>query len=524
MGGRPSVRARAGLGACVTAFALVLAGAPVLAGDAKAAKAKHKEAAALVTDGDYARALAVIDEGLALDPGNLALLQLRAATLFELRDYEAALAAYEAFLAAGPKGANKRAAQRIVANLEAARTTTLDLTITGATEDDPATVYLDTKSLGVFCVAAPRCTRGMLPDDYKLIVERPGFKKMTEKVTVKAGQTLALERGLLEDPSALRVTAAATGGGGVPDAIAVLDGKEVGAPPLQLEVAAGDHTLELRAAGHVTERVTFTARRGQPVELAVALRRLVAIAVNVEGAEVLVGDAPATYQDGALVLPDGAVTLTVRADGYRVQTLEVPAARPEGYRLDVALAPAPAPLSVEGAPPGAVISVDGRRVGVAPLTAPVEVEQGAHTVTVTAAGRATLQTRVEVGSPAPLVFEVERMPSTRRVWTWVAAAGTGAALVSWGAFGAMALGRESDYAARAGEPGVTPSDEMLTSLAADGDRFATIADVSMVAAVVGAGAATWLFLREGKGAAEGRITPIVAAGRDGGAVGLQGSF
>src|SRR4051794_32184658 len=101
MGGPTRDRATSG---AALALLLVLAAGRAAADNPAAAIAKQREAARLVADGDSPRALAVIDEGLALAPGRLPLLQLRAATLLEMRDFEGALAAYETFLAANPKG------------------------------------------------------------------------------------------------------------------------------------------------------------------------------------------------------------------------------------------------------------------------------------------------------------------------------------------------------------------------------------------------------------------------------------
>ncbi|MCA9675807.1 MAG: PEGA domain-containing protein [Kofleriaceae bacterium] len=510
-------RVRVWVYVCLAAATVAVGAAPARADDPQAAIAKQKEAASLLAQGEYAEALAVIDEGLQLAPERLQLLELKASTLLELRDFEGALAAYEAFLAAKPKGANKRAAQRIVNNLAPVRTTAIDLTVTGATADQPASVYLDTKSLGVFCVAAPTCHRGIMPGDYKIIVERPGHKKSSERVSITKGQTLTLERTLVENPSPL--TVAVAGGDGVAVTV-TLDGKPLDAPPQALAVDAGDHTLEVAAPGHATERQSFAAHLGAPVELAVTLRPLLAVAINVADAEVLLDDAPVARQDDALVIPAGAVTLTVRAPGYVTQQVEVPAERPAGYRLDVTLAPAPAPLTIDGAPAGATVAVDGHVAARLPLVEPLMLAQGDHTIEVRAAHRASFRTEVQVDRDAPLHLEVATMPSTRRTWTWVAAAGTGAALVSWGAFGALALQRSSSFDDRAVEAGVTPTDATLRSLSDQGHAYAVVSDVSLVLTLAGAGAATWLYLHEGRGASRGEITAVVAPG----AVGVQGTF
>lgn len=509
MGGPAYVRV-----SCLTlAAALVLAPGPATA-DQRTAGSLQREAARLAADGEYTGALALIDEGLALEPGRLPLLQLRASTLFEMRDFEGALAAYEAFLAANPKGANRRAALRIVANLEAARTTSLDLTITGATPDHAADVYLDTRSLGTFCTAAPRCKRGLLPGDYKIIVERPGHKKLSERISVTRGQTLALERALVEEPSAVTVAVAG------PGATVVLDGKELGAAPQNVTVDAGDHTVEVRAPGHATERRPFAAHRGEPVALDIALTPLVPIAVTPSSAEILLGDKPVAREQDALVLPRGAVAITVRAAGFVPRTVEVPADRPAGYRLDVALDPAPARLTAKGAPRGARIRVDGRDAGTVPLDGPIELSRGDHTIEVSAPGRRSFRTQVTVDSDVPLRLTVTRMPSTRRRWTKVAAAGTSVAVVSWAAFGTLALMRSADFDDRAREPGVTPSDGMLTSLSDSGGTFATLSDVSMALSLAGAGAFTFFYLREGKEPSAGHIGPLLLPD----AIGVGGTF
>jgi hypothetical protein len=155
-----------------------------------------------------------------------------------------------------------------------------------------------------------------------------------------------------------------------------------------------------------------------------------------------------------------------------------------------------------------------------PLAAPIELDRGDHTIEVRAPGRRSFRTQVQVDSDAPLALSVTRMPSTSRRWTWIAAAGTGAAMVSWAAFGTLALGRSSDFDDRAREPGVTRADPMLTSLSDSGGTFATLSDVSLALTLVGAGTVTWLFLREGQEPSAGRITPLIAPT----GVGVGGSF
>ena len=175
-----------------TGLALALAGAAAAApkGGAPApapkvtAAGQYKAAAAAYGGGNYQKALELIEQGLAVAPKDLKLLGLKGSVLLELRDYPTALAAYQAYLKAGPTGANQREAQKIVNSLLAVESTFLDLTLANG----PAEVYLDSKTLGVFCNAAPACHQAVLPGEYKVIIERPGFEKWTDRVKIESGR------------------------------------------------------------------------------------------------------------------------------------------------------------------------------------------------------------------------------------------------------------------------------------------------------------------------------------------------
>src|ERR1043165_4840569 len=73
---------------------------------------QYKRAVQLEESGEDEQALALIERGLAIAPAELKLLQLKGALLINLRDYTGALAAYQAYLDAGAKGANRRGAGR----------------------------------------------------------------------------------------------------------------------------------------------------------------------------------------------------------------------------------------------------------------------------------------------------------------------------------------------------------------------------------------------------------------------------
>ena len=288
-------------------------------------RAKYKLAAQLANNGDPERALTVIDEGLALAPNDLPLLGLKGTVLLSLYDYAAAFATYQAYLDAGATGANRREAEKIVDNLRAVQSTFLDVALAGG----PSTIYLDSITHRAFCSAAPPCNKAVLPGQYKVIVERPGFERWTGPVTVANGETAKLAVALVEKPSLLTVRVAQ------PGARVTVDDAAYERPAT---VAAGTHRVAVALAGHVTARLEATAHDGKPIELDVTLAPLVAIQLSPPGARLTLDDKPIRASEGGIAVPPGAHILVARAQGFHDRRIDIPAARGADYRLAVELA------------------------------------------------------------------------------------------------------------------------------------------------------------------------------------------
>lgn len=218
----------------------------------------YKLAAQLDDSGDAEQALVVIDQGLAIAPKDLALLGLKGTVLLKLRDYAGALAAYQAYLEAGAAGANRREAQKIVANLLAVRSTFLEVALAGGA----AAIYLDSRTQGVFCVAAPACSKAVLPGEYKVIAEQAGFERWTGRVVVDGGKTARIAITLVEKPSLVTVRTS------LPGARIAVDDQGYEAP---VTVAAGKYRVTASLAGYQDARLEITAHDGLPVEVDVPL-------------------------------------------------------------------------------------------------------------------------------------------------------------------------------------------------------------------------------------------------------------
>lgn len=328
------------LSACATLFC---AGG-AMAGPRSQSDADWRRAEQLDESGDYETALAAIDHGLAAAPPKdlqRRLLGLRGAVLLKLRDYAGALTAYQAYLAAGATGENQREARKIVESLRSVKSTFLDITV----DRGPAVVYLDSKTQGAFCTAAPSCHQPVLPGDYKVIAERNGFERWTGRVTTSDGQTAQLAVKLAEKPSLLTVRVTP------PGASITVDDAAYTAPAT---VAAGAHWIAASLAGHVADRREVAVHEGKPAEVEVALAPLMPVRVAPLRAELALDGEPVAIDHGGIAVAPGAHVLVARAPGFHDQRIDIPAVRAADYELAVELdrvAPAvapPVPSSLSG--------------------------------------------------------------------------------------------------------------------------------------------------------------------------------
>jgi hypothetical protein len=317
---------------------------------------KYMEAVALDDNSDTEKALAVIDEGLAAAPKYLPLLRFRGDVLLKLRDYSGAVAAYKVYVAAGATGENRRKAEQIVRDLSVVHTTFLDIGVANG----PAEIFLDSKTQGVFCSAAPSCQRSVMPGAYKVIAERPGFERWVGRVTVDPGTTAKLAIALVEKLSQLTVKVSPEGAN-----VRVGD-KDYDAPMM---IAAGTHPVVVTLAGHVAARLQASAHEGKPVVLDVTLTPLVPVRVEPAAATLqLDGGAAVAVQDGGAALPPGKQIVVGRAPGFQDRRVEVPAERPAGYRLEVVLErivpPPPAPERPDLLTPRRKVAIGAAGLGV----------------------------------------------------------------------------------------------------------------------------------------------------------------
>ncbi len=158
-----------------------------LAQDRNLARTKLDQANALALEEAYDAALTAIAEGLAAEPKNIALLQLRANLLLAKRDFAGARTAYEALLPTPLSAANRRKVRDVIRILQATRSTFVEIAL-----NVPADVYVDAKALGKACDAASQCKLALLPGKYRILIERPNFKAVRQVIRVRRDQTITI--------------------------------------------------------------------------------------------------------------------------------------------------------------------------------------------------------------------------------------------------------------------------------------------------------------------------------------------
>ena len=481
----------------LSVLVLVAVVSDVVAAPGGAAR-RRREAEEQLLAGETDAALAIVEAGLREAPRDKELLLLRGHVLLRRADYEDAAAAYRAYLAAGASGTKKKGVLRILESLEQVASTFVLVKV----QNGPAEVRLDTRTGKPFCVADPECRKSVMPGDHLVVIDKPGHVRVARRVLVAAAATERIELTLVEKPSALVVKTVPA------DADVIVDGQLT-----PKEVSAGEHKIEVSAAGFVGHAQTFRARGGEPVELTVTLRRGVPFTVRPLEATITIDGAPAKVVDGVLALPEGAKQITVSAPGHYPATVGLPV-----ERVAVSLRPLVASLVLEGGEEGALVVVDNEPRGTLPLPAPLELTPGEHAIEVRAADKRVVRGKAQISAGQQAVMYVEARQRPRYA-AWTMGAVTVGGLAATGIFGFLALRNMNDYDERSGSPGVSRSDAELRKLEKDGDRYALYADISMGVTAVAMVTSMILFRFEGRRAA-GHIDLRAAPG----GVELSGSF
>ena len=282
-------------------------------------------------------------EATAEESCDLRAIERRATALRGKLEYEKEIEAWEQYLACNPRGPNRRKAQNILKDLAIAKTTRLRVEIA----DGTASVSLKSKSIGVWCKAAPTCPdKGLLPGRYRIYIEREGFEPVRETVVVDRNATTTFKPDMVEHDSPLTIEVSPK------DAKVELDGEVLDPSQWSTEIPAGTHTIVVSLDGFATYRKSVEARQGKSIAVSATLAELLEVDVEPADAELFLDGEPVPFQDGNIELPPGPKEhrLTAKADGHRDKTVEIAAKRPRRHRVSLTLEeepePAPEPVKI----------------------------------------------------------------------------------------------------------------------------------------------------------------------------------
>jgi hypothetical protein len=208
-------------------------------------------------------------------------------------------------------------------------------------------------------------------------------------------------------------------GGRRADAVAALGELE---PVLEKEKAKGATT------GPTTEPAKVTAR--------------LMVTSPTNGAKVSVDNASGSEAPFIGEVKPGNHTVLVTAAGHDPEKRDIKVLEGGLVALDLPLKEKPALLTID-APAGADITVDGRLVGVAPLSSPVSLTHGRHFVAIMKTGAVAYTRDVDVSRGETTKIAPELSTSAQRKIAWIVIGTSVVALAAGGVFTGLSFDREN---------------------------------------------------------------------------------
>jgi hypothetical protein len=316
------------------------------------------------------------------------------------------------------------------------------------------------------------------------------------------------------------------------------DGAPRGRTPAKLQLPAGNVTLILEKDGFRQVQRPLKLQAGKAEQLAIVLppmQPIVSLRSTPPGARVSIDGTPVGVTPLDMPLPAGKHTATLEVEGRDPVTREFDLGssntpdRP--LVVDIAFNEQVAGgfLEIEIDRPGAEVIVDGAKVGVAPLSAPIPLAPGAHRLEVRDPAGGTHEETVIVTAGETARTEVELGGGggggvSRRTLGLVGMGVGGAVMAGGAVFAVLAASASSDLDACRGDNGCNGTKEEV-GLADDVRSNALLTDVLIGGgiAIAATGAILWFLSDEPGPATAGRPVFGVAPTPGGGAAAV-GSF
>lgn len=238
----------------------------------------------------------------------------------------------------------------------------------------------------------------LTPGEHSVRLALEGFKSFNSTAKVQPGQAGALHAALTPLPASLTLTSSP------PGAAVVVDGESRGATPVTMEIERpGKLKVTASLAGFAPQERLILVSAGKPATAVfnfVKERGWLTVHSVRAAADVWLDDTRLVCVTPCerVPLPVGSYVLTMRARGFREFRTTIEIQHDSERLVDVSLeeaTPARGLLTVNVQPDGAVVQVDGVRVGQTPLVE-WNLAPGDHTLSVTAPGLRPLEKHLEI--------------------------------------------------------------------------------------------------------------------------------
>lgn len=264
-----------------------------------------------------------------------------------------------------------------------------------------AEIFLGEKSLGM----TPQSLSGA-PGRRRIRVEKPGYQTRWVEFVLANGDKKELEIVLAEQGSGVLVVSRPE------HAEVVMQGKKIGMTPLVLPgMMPGKYEMQIRKPGFAERSVPFSVNDLRPQEILVDLVsnvgsvRIASVPTN---ARITIDGKPYGFTPFSGELEAGQHRVRLEKNGAVPLEMTIDVGRDQKLNRSFKLATAPGSIEVNSDPAGAQIRLDGKLVGIAPVTLK-DVASGKHEISAGKAGFDSVTKTVEVapGSCSEVDFVLE---------------------------------------------------------------------------------------------------------------------
>jgi len=279
---------------------------------------------------------------------------------------------------------------------------------------NPATIAVQTEPKGAFVIIvgakggkAP-FKRKIKSGTYKLKASLAGHLPAEKTVAIEPGQEVKVDLVLSRKPSMLTVTTKPVG------AFVFIDGEEAGPSPVMKQLTANSCEVKAFMEHYQTVQGKVKLKPGGKAKVFLALKRglgTLMISSQPKGAQLWINAKKYLPTPLTKKMPAGLYKITASLEGYVKQEKTVVVKHGEKTQVSLTMKePPPGSLIITSQPVGARVWIDGKEVGVTPLTKPAE--PGFHKVAVQKSGYHKQEKQAEsmTGQNRKVSFILEAKP------------------------------------------------------------------------------------------------------------------